>query len=159
MITQERLKEVLRYCEETGDFYWKISIGRVKHGSLAGHIHKNKYKYIKIDNNEYLSHRLAWLYIYGNFPNGELDHINRIKSDNRIINLRDVTNTENSHNRINSNSNNKTGFLGVSIIGNTYRADIRVNKTLKYLGCFETPELAHKAYIRAKRELHQGMIK
>ena len=106
MITQERLKEVLKYNSETGEFTRKIAKGgKIKDSS--------GYILISVDGEKYYAHRLAWLYMYGEFPKNSIDHINKIKDDNHLYNLRDVTSIENQRNRF-LNINNKSGFLGVS---------------------------------------------
>ena len=82
-LTQERLKELLHYDPETGYFTWKISPNNaVKVGSVAG-TSMNNYIRIIIDHKAYLAHRLAFLYMEGYFPEHEVDHINRIRDDNR----------------------------------------------------------------------------
>ena len=97
MITQDRLMELLDYDSNTGKFIWR-GTRRVKAGDNAGTINHDGYIRIKIDNRLYMAHRLAWLYVYGQWPANTIDHINRIRSDNRIENLRDVTHRENMNN-------------------------------------------------------------
>ena len=101
MITQEYLKSVLYYDKDTGLFTWKISNkkGHVKEGKLAGSKDNRGYVKIQINKKDYTAHRLAWFYIYGEWPKQVIDHINRIKFDNRIENLRDVSVLENNKNR------------------------------------------------------------
>ena len=104
MVTQERLKEVLDYNPKTGIF--------TKNGKIAGTTNSNGYIVIGIDIHRIMAHRLAWLYIYGEEPN-VIDHINRIRNDNSITNLRNVDCAINSKN-MKQNKNNKTGIVGVS---------------------------------------------
>ena len=100
MLTQERLKEIAIYDPETGLFYWSRSRGSLAPiGKQIGWVSTKGYLKVTIDGVKYYLHRLAWLYTYGSFPKFTIDHINRITSDNRIVNLRDVTMDEN---RINS---------------------------------------------------------
>jgi hypothetical protein len=150
------LTEILHYNPITGIFTWAISRPRINIGQIAGCVHKNKkYRYIEIDGKSYAAHRLAWFYVYKEFPKEQIDHINRIKDDNRIENLREATNAQN---RANSKTNNKHEMKGVSyhpwIKNNPWEAKIRVNKKDIYLGCFPTKEAAHNAYIIAAKRYH-----
>ena len=150
MITQKRLKEVLDYDAEKGVFRWKISTRKIKVGKVAGTNKGNGYIGIQIDGKIYQAHRLAWLYVYGYFPKKDTDHINMIKSDNRINNLRESERWQNMGN-IKKFSNNKSGYKGVCFYkrdGN-WKAQIRANGVLKHLGYFPTKELAADAYDKA----------
>jgi len=89
-LTQERLKEVLDYDPETGEFYRKEVKQWWKFGDKVKYNINDGYKKINVDSKLYLAHRLAWLYIHGYFPEYGIDHINRIRGDNRILNLREV---------------------------------------------------------------------
>jgi len=113
MLTSEKLKEVLDYCPETGNFFWRVRRGRQKAGSLAGHADTHGYIMIRVFSKIYMAHRLAFLFVYDRFPIGDTDHINRNRSDNRIENLREVTRSENN---VNSKirKNNTSGYRGVS---------------------------------------------
>jgi hypothetical protein len=147
MITQEYLKSILSYDPETGIFIWKISKGRVKENDIAGNIHKNGYVNIKIDGLMYRSHRIAWIYIHGNLPNNEIDHINGIKNDNRIINLRQANHSENQKN-CEKYKTNKSGFKGVSWdkSSNKWTAQAQLNGKKYNLGRFVMVEQAAEAY-------------
>lgn len=154
--TQERLKELLRYDRETGIFTWlKSNNNYVKPGDVAGWPRKG-YTDICVDGVGYRAHCLAWLYMTGAWPAVEVDHKNGIKSDNRWNNLRETTHAVNMQNLRAPSKRNTTGFLGVSRWKEKFKADIRVNGRTKYLGLFETPELAHAAYLLAKRKHHEG---
>jgi hypothetical protein len=155
MLNQILLKKLLSYDENTGIFTWKNPIhGAVVSGKIAGYIRKDGYCQIQIDSKLYLAHRLAWLYVYGKFPNNQIDHISGARNDNRIINLREATNKQNSQNIKNANINNTHGYLGVSCNKYNYQAKIGTDGKTKHLGYFDTPELAHQAYLEAKRQLH-----
>ena len=86
-LTQKRLKELLDYDPKTGIFTWKYANNNRKAGSKAGYKAKDGYIAISIDSKRYLAHRLVWLFVYGHFPKYDIDHINRIRDDNRIENL------------------------------------------------------------------------
>ena len=113
ILTQERLKELFYYSPQFGIFVWKKDSGqRAKSGSIAGTTLANRYISIKIYGKCNLAHRLAFLYMTGEFPKNQGDHINGVRSDNRWNNLRDVTPTENSKNK-RPQLNNKTGIPGI----------------------------------------------
>lgn len=153
-LTPERLRQLLNYDPQTGVFTHACRKKRVRLGSVAGTLEVKGYWKHRIDGETHRGHRLAWLYFYGEWPAGHIDHINGNRSDNRIANLRDVTALENRQNIRKANS--ATGFLGVyklrdkfvALIGHQYK-NIR-------LGAFDTAEEAHEAYLTAKRRLHAG---
>jgi len=156
MLTQERLKEVLHYDPETGIFTWAVrTSNRVRVGDIAGCDDGRGYLQIKIDGVLHRVHRLAWLYMTGEFPTFLVDHENGIVSDSRWKNLRDATKIRNGQNRRKANKNNLTGLLGVSRHGNQFRAIIHTGKVRTRIGDYASPELAHAAYVEAKRRLHQ----
>lgn len=111
---------------------------------------------VKIDGCKVMAHRIAWLIYFGHWPDGDIDHINGDRSDNRIINLRDVSRTINLQNRRSPQSTNATGYLGVHRDKRRYVAQIKTPDRNIRIGTFRTPEEAHAAYINAKRELHEG---
>ena len=151
MIELGELKAIFEYEASSGLFY------RRRSGEVAGSIRPDGYIIICINKKRYKAHRLAWFYVYGVWPSGDIDHIDRNSSNNRIKNLRDVTRAENMQNRRRAHINNKTGFLGVNFDKQSgrFRATIRdVNSKKLHLGLFATPELAHEAYVLAKRKLH-----
>lgn len=159
MITQAELKERFNYDPETGIFTHKRSKGTLN-GKPSGSFHKSTgYHHHVIDKKFYGTHRMAWIYMYGEVPN-VVDHINGIRNDNRISNLRNVNSQINSQNLKGPGKNNTTGFLGVSYckITKKFRATIKINKKNKYLGLFSCKEKAHHAYLKAKAEFHEGYI-
>ena len=112
-LTAEYLRSVLHYSPETGIFTWKVSTAhRVKVGDVAGSQNGLGYLSIQLQSRPQLAHRLAWLYVYGSWPKDQLDHINRNRSDNRISNLREVSNKQNMQNA-SKPSNNTSGHPGV----------------------------------------------
>ena len=154
MITQSRLKELVIYDESSGIFTWRISRGGfVKQGETAGSL-VNGYVSITVDAGRYRAHRLAWLYHYGSFPNGEIDHIDGNKSNNSIENLRDVSHAENMQNIKSSPA--ATGLLGARWHSRAKRwqSVISVNGKQIHLGYFSTADEAHQSYITAKRKHH-----
>jgi hypothetical protein len=159
-VTQNRLKELLNYSVETGLFKWKIAHSRRVHaGDVAGSLSPKGYILIGVDGCVYRAHRLAWLYVYGEFPKLYIDHINRIKTDNRIENLRDVSISVNNENKNCSSIYKKScNVLGVSREKNhrRWRAVITINSKQVHIGYFDTIEEAEAAYVAKKRKLHVG---
>ena len=101
------------------------------------------------------AHRIAWAIVTGNWPLNEIDHINRVRDDNRWVNLREATDAEQCWNS-GKHANNTSGFVGVSWHKplHKWRTQIQANTRKRRLGYFPTPELAHAAYLEAKRRLH-----
>ena len=158
ILTAERLREVLDYNAETGVFVWKVrTSNRVHIGMTAKRSHPGGYLQTRIDGKSYLNHRLAWLYTYGVWPHGDIDHINGRRSDNRLGNLRDVVRRINSQNQRRARVDNKSsGLLGVSRNKNRWKARLVIDGEELHVGTFDSPEEAHAAYIEAKRRLHPG---
>lgn len=154
-LTQEKLKELLTYDPETGIFTWDDSRGRCKKGSKAGTLQSDGYIQIRIAGVCYYAHRLAWLYINGNWPLQEIDHRNQIKTDNKFKNLREVTRSENGQNRKTLTSNS-SGFKGVCWDKRTNKwiARIKLKGKRRHLGYYEKAEDASEAYKKAQEELH-----
>jgi len=151
MLTQERLKEVLDYNPDTGTFLWRAS-GQGRPLSLeAGGFATGGYIKIGIDGKNYGAHRLAILYTDGYLPEGEVDHRNRIRHDNRRTNLREASRQCQLRNR-SMFRNNTSGIRGVSRNKQTgkWLANIRVNGELKTLGRFSS--LLEAAYHRYAAE-------
>lgn len=111
MLTRSRLKEVLNYDPNTGEFRWAVGRIGASKGNLAGTI-VSGYRAIKIDRKRYLAHRLAFLFMIGKMP-AEVDHVNRNKDDNRWVNLRPTTRSQN-HANAGMHSLNTSGVKGVT---------------------------------------------
>ena len=138
MITQSELKENLKYNPDTGVFIWLASRGSVRRGRSARSLDNEGYITICINGRAYKGHRLAWLYVYGVWPKYQIDHISRIRDDNRIANLRDVpisTNLKNSS----LSKRNTSGVTGVYFIkkDGTWAARICVKSKLLHLATFK----------------------
>lgn len=154
-LTAERLRELLHYEPETGIFTWLVSNGkRAKVGAIAGTTTSDGYVAIGIGRAQYQAHRLAWLYMTGEWPPHMIDHENTIRTANWWKNLRLATNAQNMQNLRKALPNNKCGMLGVSQRNTTFSAQIKVGGKKHYLGSFDTPELAHAAYLEAKARMH-----
>ena len=152
ILTQSRLRELLDYNPETGIFTRKSNTYRTDLvGRPAGGPNPKGYHRIGVDLKRYLTHRLAWFYVHGVWPAGEVDHINRDHTDNRIANLRDVTPSENQHNK-QSMSNNTSGLTGVSwdAFNSKWTAAISAKRKHYFLGRFDSAVCASAAYQAAK---------
>ena len=143
-ITAEYLRSILHYDQETGIFTWKVgSANQVKVGDVAGSQDGHGYLQIRVCSRKYKAHRLAWLYMYSNWPKDQIDHINRNKTDNRITNLRDVSHKQNQQNT-GKRSDNTSGHTGVSWYKpySKWLAHIKHNQKQINLGYFTTIEEA-----------------
>lgn len=152
LITQSRLKEVLRYDPETGMFTWLVSLSnRAPAGADAGGLDDDGYRLISIDGRLYQAHRLAVLYMAGVWPPEQTDHANRIPSDNRWKNLRPATRGQNQQN---SKPRGVSRFKGVSWRKDCgkWQAQAKLNGKQHYLGLYHTEELASAAYATFARE-------
>jgi hypothetical protein len=143
MLTQEELQSLVYYDKDTGLFTWKVKRqGRNK--PYLGWVESKGYIEICIAQKRLKAHRWAWFYVYGELPD-QIDHINGIKDDNRLCNLRVVTNKQNHENR-GAQKNNTSGFKGVTKRGNKFIAQIMHNQKQHYLGIFDTAEQASNVY-------------
>lgn len=151
----ETLKANARYDEASGDFIWLVHRGRAKAGATAGKINKaNGYRYIGVNGKEYLAARLVWLWHHGSFPPDCIDHINGVKLDNRIENLRPATVAQNAENLRKGKSNHLLGAHPQPKCS-TWYSKIVVRGKHVHLGAFATELEAHQAYVEAKRKLHE----
>ena len=157
ILTQARLRELLDYDPKTGGFTWRMRRNQLAlEGGKAGTHDSHGHVQICVDGTLYLAHRLVWMYVYGLWPNLDVDHINGIKYDNRIENLRDVSTSMNCQNELKARSNSQTKLLGTHQVRYGFIAQISVNGKKRHIGLFKTAEEAHAAYIKTKRELHPG---
>lgn len=158
-LSHDYLTKVLDYNSETGEFTWKISPSRnIKVGTRAGVVNKTGYRLISINNIRYKAGRLAWFYHYGEWPSDEtpqIDHINGNRSDDRIANLRQVTDEQNSRNQ-KVRSTNTSGRTGVQFHKHRgkWMAVIRNNGKYECLGYYAKFEDAVKA--REAAEIKYG---
>lgn len=158
-VTADWLKQFLQYDPETGFFLRIACQYRPKQaGLIAGCINRRGYVVLSVNGEKIRGHRAAWLYVHGCFPDGQIDHINGIKHDNRIANLRDVTKEVNMQNMRQPRRDNTSGFLGASWHKQhgKWMASIFVDGKARHIGLFSSAELASKAYLEAKRRLHEG---
>jgi hypothetical protein len=153
----DELRGALRYDAESGLFFWARHISKkCRSGAPAGAVTDQGYVRIRLRGKMFKAHRLAWLLTYGEWPYGPIDHINGIRDDNRLVNLRLANREINAQNLRLGSRANKTGYLGVTAVGSRFYATIQKGCAIKHLGRFGTPEEAHAAYVKAKREWHPG---
>jgi hypothetical protein len=160
MMTSEQLKKVIAYDPETGIFIHRARKGRKRRFLRAGCTSTLGYTIIKIGSTPYRAGRLAWLYMTGKWPENDIDHINRIRNDDRFCNLREATRSQN-HANAELSSYNSSGLRGVSMHQcGKWQANIRIKGKLYYLGLFDTAEDAHEVYEEAAKrafgEFHKG---
>lgn len=158
-LTAEKVRELLDYDPETGVFTWRVAKGRkIKIGSITGTLNDCGYILIGVDYRRYYAHRLALLIVNGKWPTNQVDHINGVRNDNRLANLREATHMTNCENKHCPSVNNKSGFLGVSWHSQSggFRSTIVTKGKQTFLGLFADPADAHDAYLAAKRRLHPG---
>lgn len=155
MIDAEQCRQLLNYDSTTGIFTWRVKTGqRGQVGAVAGSKHKDGYLQIQIGGRKYLSHRLAWLHVKGEWPVYLLDHRDGNRKNNIFTNLRHADRSINSQNQRRARADNKTGLLGATRNGKGWKAVINLKGVRYYLGTFSSPEKAHEVYLAAKRKLH-----
>jgi len=153
-ITYDRLKEILEYSPTSGLFFSK------KINNHVGALDEKGYIRVLADGKLYRAHRLAWLYMTGQWPQDQVDHINGNKADNRWENLRDVDQTLNMLNKHKPHHNNRSGVLGVSELNGKYYPRLRIDGKLVYLGSYASKVEAKERYESFKQEVldnYQGM--
>ena len=157
MLTHSRLLELFDYDPDSGVLLRKMKDGSTR---VAGTTAKEEYGQLSIDNRQYMTHRVVWFYVNKEWPTAEIDHINRVKSDNRIENLRCLTRAENAQNKTHNRAHNETGFTGVFLRKNEQRnkkyvAEVKSGRKVLYRGYFERPEDAHLAWVENKKKFHR----
>jgi hypothetical protein len=140
MITQEQLKDLLHYDKETGGFTWLVSKGTARKGSEAGSVRiksGKKYRWIQVLGRQCSAHRLAFLYMTGEFPENDVDHRDGNGLNNEWSNLREATPAENARNQRLS-KRNRSGVVGVRWLQDRrkWKASIGVNGRTKHIGFF-----------------------
>lgn len=163
MISYAELIETLNYDPMTGVFTWKQAGKGRRTNKQVGSWDMYGYLTVRLGKakaaKSYKLHRLAWLYAMGEWPKHDIDHLNGIRHDNRIENLRDAPRKMNLENQIKMrNRKNKTGLMGAYFDAkkDMYYSRISHHDKSLYLGSFKTAEEAHQCYLNAKRKIHEG---
>lgn len=149
-LTADRVRELLRYSPSTGDFHWRVTnSARRPSGSLAGDLKPSGYVLIGIDGERYRAHRLAWLYMTGEWPSGQVDHRDRDRANNRWSNLRTATNQQNQANA-GVSRNSTSGVKGVcwNKQRQKWQAKLYVGTRQVHGGFYDDIEHAAAAYRR-----------
>ena len=155
-LTVEEVRRRLSYDPITGALTRKVARNSNLIGKETKSIDASGYIQVNIGGTICKGHRLAWFIYYGKWPDGHIDHVNGIRNDNSISNLREVTNAINCQNKRSPLPSNKLGVLGVSYNKGAYRAAVMLNRKQHHLGRFSTVEEASAAYVAAKRLIHAG---
>lgn len=157
-LTAELLREHLDYDQNAGIFTSKVRSGSRQPGTvLQGCRKDNGYLVIGVCGKQYYAHRLAWLFVHGHWPVNQIDHIDGDRANNAIANLRDVAQQVNAQNIRRATASNVLGVLGVTPWhGGRFRASIGLHGKRYHLGLFGSEEEAYEAYVRKKRDLHEG---
>lgn len=147
-ITQDTLSQAFHYDATNG------RLVRTSTGLPAGSLDAKGYRVVMVNWKTYKEHRLIWLLLKGKWPDGLIDHINRVKNDNRIENLRESNPSNNAFNTKETERRSETGLLGVSVdksCKGAFRAKIKIKGRQINLGSFKNAEDAHAAYLLAKK--------
>ena len=151
-LTQARALELLDYVPETGWLTWRVPLRGTRAGDRAGGVHIDRGGYasriVMVDGRRYSASRVIWLMVTGAFPKHDIQHLDRDGLNDRLENLREATPSQIAINR--SAPRNRVGVRGVFSERNGYRALIKVNHKLHYLGYFRTVEEASAAYQAAR---------
>lgn len=142
------------YDHESGNFYRVLVSGGVFPGPIDNVPGRDGYIAIRVCGKKYKAHRLAWLLMNGKWPDGEIDHINGVKTDNRYVNLRDVSKAENMRNQHFAHKGSQSGLLGAYKDKGMWRAQIKKDGVAHSIGWFKSKEEAHQAYLKAKADMH-----
>ena len=154
-ITAKQVRDMFSYDRVTGVFTSRGGgQGRRPVGKRLGYLTELGYGMLNIGNKAYPAHRVAWLYVYGEWPAGEVDHIDMDRANNRIANLRLVDRAQNVRNRAGANRNNKLGVRGVKRLpSGRFQARVTKNREAMYLGVFDTVKDARDAVTEARAKL------
>lgn len=158
-ISIERLRKLLVYDPATGQLAWGITRRGAASGQRAGGTNDQGYVVLRVDYVALRAHRVAFALTYGRWPAQQIDHINGNPGDNRLVNLREVTPSENMQNQHKLRSNSTVGFKGVARTTKGWRVQIKPpGRKLVTVQGFTSPELAHEFYLLAKEMLHPGYV-
>ncbi len=154
-LTQKLLREYFSYDAETGHLLWQVERtkrgGRTKAGDRAGYLAPDGYRAINICGRPHKEHRLIWLWVHGQLPEHDLDHVNRVRDDNRLANLRSATRSQNIANSVSRTASGLKGAYRNKSYGRWF-SHIAIDGRLTKLGYFDTAEEAHAAYVVAARQ-------
>ncbi len=154
-LTADEVRRLFAYDREAGVLFRLVGKGRGRR--ISNEMKQpGKYARVRVGRGVYAVHRVMWLHATGEWPAEVIDHINGDPTDNRLCNLRAVSQVVNMQNQRRAMTTSKTGLLGAISYEGMFLAQITVDGRIRHLGKFDTPEAAHNAYLQAKRSLHQG---
>ena len=145
------IRDLFDYNASTGDLLWKSPKGGVAKGREAGYINHYGYRRVGIQGMEHAAHRVVWAYHFGKWPDSEIDHLNGVRHDNRIDNLRDVSRRGNNQNKV---CHRRGNMFGATMRKDSFRrkpwqAQIVIDGKGVYIGSYATEQEAHEAYLKA----------
>ncbi len=152
-LTADEVRSLFDFNPATGELQWRVRRQGVRSSRSRNSLNSHGYREVTIRGRSYLVHRIGWLHHFGKWPVSQLDHVNGVRTDNRIKNLREATPSQNQWNR-RKPKNNTSGFKGVSLYKKgrrRWRAIIKVGEKSVYLGVYKTAQEAHAAYVAAAR--------
>jgi hypothetical protein len=146
----EHLRKMWRYDPETGLFHWRVARQRITPGQPVGVVFRKGYTVVEFEGRSVPAHRLAWFYVTGRWPAHEIDHVNRVRADNRWANLREATKAQNMANSVTRAS---SGVRGVCLTrAGRWKAQITVGGKTRHIGTYDDVESAKLAYACAAVE-------
>lgn len=146
--TIERVRHRLAYDPLTGVMTWRVPAGRwgrIPAGTVAGSQREDGYRFIFIDGRSYLLHRVIWFYVNGRWPENVIDHRDGNPDNNRLANLRDVTQEQNAGNQQRNRGRTVSGAFFLPSI-EKWRASIRISRKNVVIGYFDDEQQARDAY-------------
>ena len=158
MTDYELACKLFTYDESIQGLRWKCAKGPLRPPAIAGGDNGRGYFRVNFGGKLRLRSHIIWLMHTGSWPVKQLDHINRNSLDDRFVNLREVTQSENIQNQVTPRKGNKAGLRGVALDARGFRATISKDRKQIGLGTHKTAEEAHAAYLRAKEVLHEGAV-
>lgn len=158
-LTQARVQELFLYDPITGVMINRVTRRTAKAGDVAGQLNSQGYRAVKVDGYLYSMSHIIWLYVTGHWPKEEMDHINRVRDDDRFVNLREASRSQNCINKDKYAKVNSLGYRGVQRYFNRFRSVVCVGQREYFVGTFDTLELAALAYDLKAKQLHGEFAK
>lgn len=154
-VTQEQLRELFTLDPDEGVFRYRVNRVRSKAGSVAGSIHHKGWRSIMINQRRYQEHHLVWLYVHGEWPVHEIDHVNGVRDDNRLSNLREADAFQQVMNcarpRTNTSGVKNVHFDRLSC---KFKVYVKCRGKRVFVGSFPTLHEASEAATNARDRLH-----
>lgn len=155
----QEFSAIVRFDEQSGQFFWTVNRygrGGSRMGGVAGFFNENGYRCLRLKGKKFYAHRLAWLFVYGVWPSGLIDHVNGHRSDNRICNIREATTSQNLANTNKTCAESRLRGAHWASDKGKWTSRIMFKGRVRHLGYFTSSDDAHAAYVAARRALHGG---